>query len=348
MMRTWSRAVATIAMLFAAAHAVALDVGEPAPEIDVSEWLQGGAAKLADDAGKKVWLIVLWGTFEADCVDALPELNKVYAKHKAAGFDIVAISTEPADQVRTFLAYHKLDYRVAVDQFHKTSDVYGKGIRKLPMSWLVDKTGAVVWKGDPASGLERVLDEVIAGTFDSKRAIELAKRQQELGKAFWEALSGGKWDELIGVAEKVLAADPHDDMAFSYLMWGLRQKGDHAAFKTFMKGHVEACNDDADSLRSAAEQLALEGGLDWRDLDLALSAAKRAVELTKSADADAVETYGRVLFTIGLTEQAIEQQKKAVSLEDKDESHKQILAYYEACIAARKKATQLAPPPKRK
>ena len=65
-----------------------------------------------------------------------------------------------------------------------------------------------------------------------------------------------------------------------------------------------------------------------------VKAAKRAVELTKSADADALETYARVLFTLGLLDQAIAEQKKAVALEEKDQGHKQILKWFEACAAA--------------
>lgn len=342
MMRTnlWRGVLAAGALLLAAAPAAALDVGEKAPEIEVSEWVQGDPVKLADLSGKKVLLVVLWGTFESDCVDGMPELNKVLEKHKSAGLEIAAVSTEPADQVRTFLAYHKLDYRVAVDQYHKTADAYAGGERmKLPASWLVDKSGTVVWKGDPTRGLETVLGQVLEGKFDLAHAKDIAKRQQEM----WDALWRNDWDKLAAACDKVLEIEPGDEQAFDFRIWAFRGKDDHAGFKAFMAKHVGRCKDDAEALRRAADQLAFGGGWDWRDVALAHDAARRAVELTKSGDADTLETYARVLFTVGLVDQAIAEQKKAVALEEKDQGHKQVLKWFEACAAARKKP---APPAK--
>lgn len=339
--RDWCGALAAAALLVSGARALALDVGEKAPEIDVSEWVQGDPVKLADVSGKKALLVVLWGTFEADCVDAMPELNKVLEKNKAAGFDVVAVSTEPADQVRTFLAYHKLDYHVAVDQFHKTADAYAGGERmKLPASWLVDKSGTVVWKGDPARGLDGILGSVLEGKFDLAHAKDVAKRQQEM----WEALFRNDWDKLAAACDKILEIEPGDEQAFDFRMWAFRGKDDLAGFRTFIAKHVERCKDDAGALRRAAQELAFDGGWDWRDMELAHKSAKRAVEISKSADADVLETYARILFTAGLVDQAIAEQKKAVTLEDKDQGHKQILKFFEACAAARKKAP--APPAK--
>jgi peroxiredoxin len=339
----WFRAASACALLFAALPAFALDVGDKAPEIDVSEWLQGGAARLGDEPGKKIWLIVLWGTFESDCIEAMPELNKVYGKHKNEGFDIAAVSTEPADQVRRYLANHKLDYRVAVDQFHKTSETYGKDERKFPIGFLVDRSGAVVWKGNPRWGLERILTDVLSGTFDAERAKVLAKRQDELSTALWEAFSG-KWEELIVKCQEVLDADPSDGTAFSYITMALQQKDDHERYKSFMKQHVERCKDDADALQRAAEELSTGSGYEWRDVELALSAIKRAVELRKSGDADVLATHGRILFMIGLIEPAIAEMKKALALEPTDDGKKELVAYYEACAAARKKAAQPVKP----
>ncbi len=349
MMRTrnWCGALAAAALLLSGTRALALDVGEKAPEIDVSDWVQGEPLKLADLSGKKTLLVVLWGTFEADCVDGLPHLNKVFEKNKAAGFEIVAISTEPADHVRTFLATNKLEYRVAVDQFHKTYDAYTGGERmKLPASWLVDKTGTVVWKGDPTQGLEGVIASVLEGKFDVTRAKDVAKRQQEM----WEALFRSDWDKLAAACDKILEVEPGDAQAFDLRMWAFRGKDDEAGFKAFIAKHVERCKDDAGALRRAAAQLAFNGGWDWRDLELAHTSAKRAVEISKAGDADVLETYARILFTIGLVDQAIAEQKKAVALEDKDQGKKQILKWFEACATARKKAvppTAKAPPKKK-
>jgi peroxiredoxin len=328
----------------AAASALALDVGDKAPELNVSGWASGDPVKLADGAGSKVWLVVFWGTFDSDCVEAMPALNKTLEAHKAAGLDIVAVTTEPAEIVKRYLEEHKLDYHVALDQFHATRDAYAGKQKKLPVGWLVDKTGTVVWSGNPTWGMDSVLEQVLSGKFDMKKAKELESRQSD----FWNALFANDWDALAALSDKVLEIDPTDGQAFTFRVLVYQQKHDVDGYRKFMKTHVEKVKDDAGALSRAARQLGLEDGYEWRDLELAHATAKRAVEVSKTPNADAIETYAQILFTIGMVEQAIEQEKKAVAADDKDEDHKHLLAWYEACLAAKKKAAAPTPPPKKK
>jgi peroxiredoxin len=341
--RIWLALAAAGALLVASASARAAEVGQKAPELTVGEWVQGEPAKIADGAGKTVWLVVLWGTFETDCISAMPALNSLYAKHKDAGLEIVGLSAEPAEQVRTYLASHKVDYRMAVDPLGKVTSAYAGEVRSLPMAWLVDKTGTVVWRGAPG-GAGPVVERVLGGKFDMQKASDIAQHQREM----FIALSRGNWDAAAAAAEKILEIEPADQTALALAHISLQQRGDPEAYKAFMKRHITRSKDDAKALSRIATQLATEGQLDWRDVTSALEAGKRAVEISKSGDAEILEAYGRVLFTVGLAESAIEQQKKAIALEGADEGHKKVLAYYEACIAARKKAVAPTPPPKKK
>lgn len=341
--RFWLALLAAAALCLGAVPARAADVGDKAPELNVGEWVQGAPAKIADGAGKTTWLVVLWGTFETDCITAMPALNTLYAKHKEAGLEIVGLSAEPADQVRTYLASHKVDYRMAVDPLGKVTSAYAGEVRSLPMAWLVDKTGTVVWRGAPG-GAGAIVEKVLGGKYDMKAAGDVAAHQRDM----FLALSRGNWDKALEAAEKILEIEPADGMALAFANLSLQQRGDADAFKAFMKRHIARSKDDAKALVRIALQLSTEGQLDWRDVNSALEAGKRAVEISKGEDAEALEAYGRVLFTIGLAEPAIEQQKKAVALEGADEGHKKVLAYYEACVAARKKAVGPVPPPPKK
>jgi peroxiredoxin len=341
--RAWLAIVTAAALLAGAAPARAADVGEKAPELTVGEWVQGAPAKIADGAGKSVWLVVLWGTYDTLNLGVLPSLNPLYAKHKDAGLEIVGISEEPADKVRTYLASHKVDFRMAVDPLGKVTSAYAGDVHIVPMSWLVDKTGTVVWRGAPG-GAGAVIESVLKGTFDMKRAGSVAEHQRDM----LVALSRQNWDEVLAAAEKILELEPSEGLALVLANVALQQRGDAEAFKAFMKRHVARSKDDAKALSGIAVQLATDGRLDWRDVNAAIEAGKRAVEISKGEDAEVLEAYGRVLFTIGLAESAIELQKKAIALEASDDGHKKLLAYYEACIAARKKAVGPAPPPKKK
>lgn len=336
--------LALLLLLVSGRPAPAVEIGDTAPELQVTEWIQNGPVKFADGRDKTVWLLVLWGTFEADCLDAMPEVNKLYGKLKDKGLDVVALSSEPAELVKAFLDNHKVDFRVAVDVQGKTSAAYAKKVPKLPWSFIVDKTGTVVWQGDPTNGIESLLTDVIAGKFDHKKAKDLATSHQALFDALWR----GEWDKVAELADKILEIDPKDGTAFSFRLWAFENKKDQEGFKKFMKAHIERCKDDADALQNAASRLAFEGNWEWRDIDLALTTIRRAVEVSKSGDADVLQTYAQVLVTTGQLEQAIEQQKKAVAIDAKDEDAKKVLGYFEACLAARKKASAPATPPKKK
>ena len=71
------------------------------------------------------------------------------------------------------------------------------------------------------------------------------------------------------------------------------------------------------------------------DLDLALGAAKRAVELTEEKDVAAIETMARVQFQKGTVAEAIELQKKTLALASNPRQIEQLqagLAKYEAAL----------------
>ena len=70
------------------------------------------------------------------------------------------------------------------------------------------------------------------------------------------------------------------------------------------------------------------------DLDLALSAAKRAEELTGSKNASILDTVGRVLFEKGSVKEAVSTQKRAVELADPREKaqFEEALREFEAAL----------------
>jgi peroxiredoxin len=349
-------AAALLASAGAARAGESLELGDRPPEIDVSDWVQGAPITLADGAGKRVFLVEFWATFESDCTDQVGRLDGLHDKYKDKGLEIVAISTEPADDVKQFVAEHKCGYRVASDPNRNTVGVWAPELRKYPMAWLVDKEGVIVWKGDLSGGsegtisfsadggffwsaggdrtLEEILPDVLAGKFDWKKAQEAAKRKEEMNEAQWRH----DYDTLATLADKALAENPLDLSAFDHRCAVYTGKDDREGYAKFVRAFVDRAKEDPKILDHVAEKLS-GGGMEWRDMDFALSLARRAVAAGKSADAGALTTYATILHTCGLLEQAIEQQRKVCALEEKNEQHKKTLAFYEQCLAVKKKAS---------
>ena len=79
----------------------------------------------------------------------------------------------------------KMTYRVALDD--KASNKQGQmaktwmqaaGQRGIPSAFLVDTKGVIAWIGHPMKLKEQVIEEVLAGTFDVRKAAEAYKPQQ--------------------------------------------------------------------------------------------------------------------------------------------------------------------------
>jgi len=352
----------TLGALCAARPALAIDVGEQAPELAVSEWLQGDPVKISEGIGSRTRLLVFWRTFCEGMGEQLSRLDALAKERKDKAFDVIALTTEPVDIVKPYLVDHKVEFRVGLDQFHAVQDCYArKDDKEMPVAWLIDKQGVVVWKGG-LWGCQDIVDQVLSGKFD----LEKSKQSAERIEAMWKAYDDQDWDKLAPASEAVLAIEPNNETAFDMRLRCFREKSDHAGYDEYMKADIKKRKDDAGALARDARALLTQpgqtwhfrgwsgffnfwnrhdSGEDWRDVDLSYQAAKRAVEVSKSSDASALEQYVTVLSTVGLLDEAIEQQKKVVALDAKNDDRAKYLAFLSACLAARKKAQGQAPPP---
>lgn len=342
MQRAIASLVSAAVACLAAVSAVAGELGEKAPELDVTGWAQGTPVKLADGAGKTVFVVAFVTTFKADCGESLETVSKLYDRHRANGLDVVVVSAESADDAKKYLAAHKSSFRFALDEDKNTLAAYGVDEDEdLPVAFVVDRTGAIAFHGDPTEGLERRVEDVLAGKFDLKKAAEVAALETEL----YAAVRAHDADKYASVADKILAIDPANAYAFNRRCDAFERKEDLAGYRKFIKEFADKVKDNARALSQMAWRLVTDDRFDWRDPETAVVAAKRSVDLGKSGDADALDTYAAVLGELGLFEPAIDAMKKAIALDATDDSYKNRLAFLEACLAAKKANAPPAPPP---
>lgn len=135
-----------------------LKLGDPAPALQLAEWLQGGPVSLADGKGSKVYVIEFWATWCPPCRVTIPHLTELYKKYKDQGLEVVAITDEDPEYVKEFLTGQgeKLGYPVAVDRDQLTAIAYmlGVNVNTIPHAFVVDAKGKLVWHGNPMNGLE--------------------------------------------------------------------------------------------------------------------------------------------------------------------------------------------------
>ncbi len=117
-------------------------VGAPAPQFKLPE-LGGTLVSLSQFRGRPV-LVNFWATWCPGCEEEMPDLEKLYEKHKKDGLEILAISVdEDRKPVMPFVARLNPSFKVLLcdENTAHAYDVFG-----LPTTFLVDADGVVVKK----------------------------------------------------------------------------------------------------------------------------------------------------------------------------------------------------------
>lgn len=150
-------------------------VRQPAPEIDVAEWINSEPLSLADLRGQVV-LLEFWATWCKPCHEMFPKLKELHQAHAGRGLKILALTRhylayggdansreEELNLIRKFVAEHGLEFPVGVAKDERIQTLYGA--TGLPAIALIDRKGIIRYRfgggGDAAfqQTLKECLDE---------------------------------------------------------------------------------------------------------------------------------------------------------------------------------------------
>jgi len=136
--------------------------GELAPDF-VLPSIGGQSRKLSNYRGKVV-LVNLWATWCPPCLEEMPAMERLWRRHKDAGFVLVAVSLDgDPKKVPPFVSSHKFSFPVALDPKMTVAEKYG--VRALPSSFVIDRTGTMTgvalgpraWDDTAAHGLVQAM-----------------------------------------------------------------------------------------------------------------------------------------------------------------------------------------------
>jgi cytochrome c biogenesis protein CcmG, thiol:disulfide interchange protein DsbE len=104
----------------------------------------GGGSAIAADSIRGPALINVWGTWCEPCKQELPHLAHFLAKYSDQ-VDLVGIAVEEKsmESVRMFVQSHGISWPILYDATGATRGKFGMGV---PVTWLVDESGTVVYK----------------------------------------------------------------------------------------------------------------------------------------------------------------------------------------------------------
>ena len=123
----------------------------------------GGSFRLSEQRGKVV-LVNFWATWCPPCLEEMPAMERLWRRHKDAGFVLVAISLDTdSRKVPPFVSARRFSFPVALDPKMAIAEKYG--VRALPSSFVLDREGTVTgialgpraWDDGAAHGLVQAM-----------------------------------------------------------------------------------------------------------------------------------------------------------------------------------------------
>ncbi len=319
-----------ISSLFAA-RAATLSVGDPAPKLDVSKWVQGEPVKQFER--DKAYIVEFWATWCGPCRVSIPHLNELHNKFKDKGIVVIGqdVWEQNTSAVAPFIKKmgEKMTYRVALDTDKGAmADTWMKAANQngIPTAFVINKEGTIAWIGHPMTLKEGLLQSVIDGKYDTtKAAADYAKQQkvEEQMRGLWADYNSlrrkQQWEEAEAKLGEIEKADPEGSARIGTLKFQLAlERKDYPGAWKIASDLLTAHPDEAMLQNEIAWQMATRKGLTDRNLDLAEKIAGHANKVTKGENAEILDTLARVLFLKGEKPQAIELEKKAVQYAEGD------------------------------
>jgi len=313
-----------------------LKVGDPAPKLQTGKWMQGEPVKEFEKG--KAYIVEFWATWCGPCRASIPHLNDIYTKYKDKGLIVIGQNCWERDDslVEPFVKNmgKKMTYRVAFDD--KRGEEKGKmaetwmaaaGQNGIPTAFLIDTKGFIAWIGHPMELKDSVIEEVLAGKFDVKKAAAEYDAQKKneaqlrtLSMALTRAMRNKDWDEAnakVEEAAKLLPEDQRDNLDMVRLDILLGKEDYPAAYKLATK-ISDANEDNAMMQNDLAWRIATDDRIKQRDLGVAEKIARRANKASEEKEPGVLDTLARVMFMQGKKEEAIALQEKAVGLAEGD------------------------------
>jgi thiol-disulfide isomerase/thioredoxin len=176
-------------VLPAAADDATLKVGDKAPAIKATKWLQG--AEVKEFAAGKTYVMEFWATWCGPCIVMMPHMGELQTEYKAKGVTFIGFTAKdqnnPLEKVQALVEKRgpSLGYTFAFADDRETYDAWMKaaGRNGIPCCFVVDKDGKVAYIGHPMY-LDVVLPKVVAGKWSEADLDGIKELEKEVNAVF--------------------------------------------------------------------------------------------------------------------------------------------------------------------
>jgi thiol-disulfide isomerase/thioredoxin len=329
-----------VAAAYCVSFGAGLGVGHAAPPVKVLKWVKGKPVNLNDGG---VHVVEFWATWCGPCRESIPHLTELAKKFKGkADFTGVSVYEHGNDYMPAVEKFvkdmgAKMAYNVAADGPDHTmakSWMEAAGQNGIPTAFVVGRDGKIQWIGHPMAGLEEVVGQVVAGTFDAKaEAAKQAKAREDMEKRqamfapLQKAMVAKDYKTVLTEIDKLVAQDKGLEPNLAMIKYdALLHTDEVAAYALAAKLADGPYKSNGNALNNIAWSIAGDDvKLAHPDYALAIRIGEMAVKALDNKDAYSMDTLAYAYFKAGDKAKAIEVQTKALALAEKSDVDPQTL-----------------------
>jgi thiol-disulfide isomerase/thioredoxin len=300
-----------------------LAVGDKAPPLKATKWLQG--AEVKQFAAGRVYVVEFWATWCGPCIVMMPHMAEMQAEYRPQGVTFIGYSAKDPNNTQEKVAKFvekrgpKLGYTFAYGDDRETYNAWMKAANRngIPCSFVVGRDGKIAYIGHPMY-LGAVLPKVAAGTWSKANLKELDAIEADVNDVF-KSLSkpdaGAGLKELAAFEKKRpgLKDIPYFVGPKLNLLLKSNQYDDAKKFAGDVMAKAVK-RDDSMALRTVSAAMRSPAAKGKKELAaLSIKAAEAALKLAGDKDAVALYYVAESHFAAGDTAKAKEYGQKAIA-----------------------------------